>query len=128
MGKHSFRLFIASSIILSIGTLLLSWDAIQNHATTDYGEIVSKPQIQWPANPKEMEKNLRKHSEFKNEPKNKERTTVVPAKLKAERSTNKDALPGSPAKQRTNSQIYQPDRYEDLQPEIMQAYAEGRVR
>lgn len=25
-------------------------------------------------------------------------------------------------------QIYQPDRYEDLQPEIMQAYAEGRVR
>lgn len=25
-------------------------------------------------------------------------------------------------------QIYQPDKYDDLQPEIMQAYAEGRVR
>ena len=110
MDKHAFRLFVASSIILSIGTLLLSRNAIQSHAATDSGEIVSKPQSQWPANPKEMEKNLRKHSEFKNQPKNKERTTVVPAKPKAERSTTKDEMPDSPAKQRTNSQIYQPDR------------------
>ncbi|KAL3796789.1 hypothetical protein HJC23_010936 [Cyclotella cryptica] len=109
-GKHAFRLFVVSSIILSIGTLLLSWKAIQNNVSNDHGSSALQSQLQRPPNPKEIEKHFREHMEFKNEPEIREKKTAVHAKSKGKKSTKEDPLPAPPSEQLTNSQIYQPDR------------------
>lgn len=106
-AKYALQILIIASLVLSIGTILLSWKAIQYNETK-----------QPLPNGKELENNLRSHMKFGDEAIKSAVEKEAKKQVKAEAPVKKaEPLPSPPKKDEpkkdvnsnANSQIYQPD-------------------